>query len=346
MSSTNNIIKKEVTTSEFEKVVVLVAGLKGGSGKTTTMSLIEAWYQLHAGIKPKCFDLDPGGTFRDFTAASSPYFNGKGENLSDPAFSLKEIVNEVVNDYDNKVFLVDFPSSSIDRAKDTFETVNWDDLEMMGIGVVVVGNITADLECENLWNQWQHLLANATHLPLENKMKGDVKPGPIPFIGEFPVVSSKEAVDTITAHRWSYAHIILPYLDSYKNYLQAIEDDSKEIKKRIRTVRKDYTTACSVPVLGYVQATELQEKVSGLFTSFRAQSEVLLPEDGFLYVDANDKECLAPTANNLMYRYSMVFPMDVKRIGEIQPLVLSDDFVEQSGSLTDSILASKEALIV
>ena len=268
-----------------EKILIINAGLKGGTGKTSQLALIHFWYQSKYGINPRCFDLDPGGTFSSLVGAQWPY----SKDSTEPSYEMEGIVSSILTDEENSVFLVDLPSSSADKAKDTFLNIPWHELEFADVNVVLLGNLTADTETMPLWKSWKSLFETLSEdgfsaVGIGNKMKGELTTELQKELGHeslyYPIIEEPDIFKNITQKKYGIGHIFLPYAKEVLSFIKGTTESKVEAK----ALRKEVTSQKEILFDGIksfnlLNAAKINNEIDKYMLALTNNlEEVLLPE--------------------------------------------------------------------
>jgi hypothetical protein len=335
-------------SNKKEKILVIAAGLKGGTAKSTTMSLVDAWYQQCCGIIPRCFDMDPGGTFRALTAAHSPYFDGEDQKVTEPMFDMKMITDSLVDEYGDKVYLVDMPSSSLDKVEASFSIVNWQDLESnYNMQVVILTVMTADTESSKMADDWKRLIPNASIISISNGMNGEVvEEGDVVFplhTGKSTVgsadASAKTFIDAVKRYKWNWSYLSIPFSTRYTTYLKSKHVD-EDISSFLVTTRRKYSQTVNKSYWGNIVASSFGAKLDQFYDGLDKVQSRLLPT-GSTTCTYNTEAVFIPNIEEYLDKYSSVSSFaDFDK----SSTDLSEDAVSQSAEFFEEMKAAEEEL--
>lgn len=335
-----------------DKVLVIAAGLKGGTAKSTTMSIVDSWYNHCVGLTPRCFDMDPGGTFRSLTAAHSPYFDGENQKSTEAKFDMKMITDSLVDEYDKSVYLIDMPSSSLDKVEDSFSIVNWQDLETnYNLQVVIITIMTADRESTKMVDDWKRMIPNASVVTVVNTMNGEVDAPEDEVTIPFPLHTGKSTdgrsdsdakrfIDAVKKYKWNWAYIAIPFTSRYVNYLGRCKSNDVTTLDLVST-RRDYSMAVNKRFWGNIVASSFGAKLDLFYNGLDKHSDLLLP-DGFFSSSFNTEPSFVDTIVEHMHKFSSIMSFD--SFDKASPDAMGEDAIAKSSEFYEEMLEAEEEL--
>ena len=153
-STKQNMSKRQrnwLERSERNKIMLLGAGTKGGSGKSLKLANIFTWYQYKFSLVPKVWDCDSMQTLTRMIGAQSLF------GLSDE-IPLQWVLGEVLEDREHSVFILDTPASSEAQVRKAFSKVDSEALYLEGVHIVLVASITKEEETVSKVVPWVDML--------------------------------------------------------------------------------------------------------------------------------------------------------------------------------------------
>ena len=160
---------------ERNKIILLGAGTKGGSGKSLKLANIFTWYQYKFGLVPKVWDCDSMQTLTRMIGAQSLF------GVSDE-IPLQWVLAEVLQDDEHSVFILDTAASSQSEVRKAFAKVDAEALYLDGVHIVLVASITKEEETVSKVLPWVDMLnASSSYLFVRNWVT-EIEPRAVPIV--------------------------------------------------------------------------------------------------------------------------------------------------------------------
>ena len=201
--------------SERNKIMLLGAGTKGGSGKSLKLANIFTWYQYKFNLVPKVWDCDSMQTLTRMIGAQSLF------GLSDE-IPLQWVLGEVLEDREHSVFILDTPASSEAQVRKAFSKVDSEALYLEGVHIVLVASITKEEETVSKVVPWVDMLhENCSFLFVRNWVT-ETEPRAVPMVdGESFTIeqghySPPELLQFVQDIEQPLHAAVFPYLRSFR----------------------------------------------------------------------------------------------------------------------------------
>lgn len=157
------------------KIILLGAGTKGGSGKSLQLGNIFTWYGYKYNLVPKVWDCDSMQTLTRMMGAQSLF--GLSEEIP-----LQWVLGEVLQDQEHSVFILDSPASSENQVRRAFSKVDAEALYLEGVHIVLVASITKEEETVTKVLPWVDMLrGKCSHLFVRNWVT-ETEPRDVPMV--------------------------------------------------------------------------------------------------------------------------------------------------------------------
>jgi hypothetical protein len=160
---------------ERNKIILLGAGTKGGSGKSLKLANIFTWYQYKFGVVPKAWDCDSMQTLTRMIGAQSLF------GLSDE-IPLQWVLGEVLQDNEHSVFILDTAASSESQVRKAFAKVDSEALYLDGVHIVLVASITKEEETVSKIFPWVEMLKGAASYLFVRNWVTEIEPRSVPVV--------------------------------------------------------------------------------------------------------------------------------------------------------------------
>jgi hypothetical protein len=200
---------------ERNKIILLGAGTKGGSGKSLKLANIFTWYQYKFGVVPKVWDCDSMQTLTRMIGAQSLF------GVSDE-IPLQWVLAEVLQDDEHSVFILDTAASSQSEVRKAFAKVDAEALYLDGVHIVLVASITKEEETVSKVLPWVDMLnASSSYLFVRNWVT-EIEPRAVPIVqGESFAIeqghySPPELLQFIYDSQQPLHTAVFPYLRSFR----------------------------------------------------------------------------------------------------------------------------------
>lgn len=144
------------------KTFYIIAGTKGGIGKTFIASLLGDM-ALQRGIKTVLYDCD------DENHTLEDSYSGKMDNLTvcpiaidsarDMDYPLDRVINDIIsleesNEFENAIYIADMKAGTSSKTMQWMESLPYDWFEENQINIVLVGVITAEIDSVTTFAVW------------------------------------------------------------------------------------------------------------------------------------------------------------------------------------------------
>ena len=150
------------------KTLFLLAGVRGGTGKTTLACNLLDWlrYRRSPGVSVRAFDLDPNlGLSRFYPDVECSKFP-------------TEVLGQILADCEHSYFLIDSPPASQELLRSVFEGFSAEDLIFEGLHVVLVAPVTGDRSSLENLSGWLEFVKGEVLL-VYNRFSPPVQPADV-----------------------------------------------------------------------------------------------------------------------------------------------------------------------
>ena len=201
------------------KIVLLGAGTKGGSGKSSELANIYTWYRYKYDLVPKAWDFDRMQTLTRMIGAESIFSSSEG-------LPLQWVMGEVLKDEEHSVFILDTPASSEDQVREAFARVDPESWNLHGIHVVLVASITKEDETVSKLEPWMNFLEGVSSTLFVRNWITPTEPLPFPFEASEDVLRVEQGyyeppalLRLVSDMRQPLHTALFPYLRSFRRRL-------------------------------------------------------------------------------------------------------------------------------
>jgi hypothetical protein len=234
-----DITHQRLAPKARRKVFVIGAGVKGGTGKTLTMTNIYSWYGYRFGVRARAWDLDRNQSFNAVVGAEWIFDEGQ--------MRIEDVVGAALGDGDNEVFVADMPASSEDAVRDALRKVDLKALRLEGVHVVLVASVTWDRQTLEKLQPWLRFFGRGASVLLVRNWC-DEEPAPLKvegrgeneFVLEQGFYGPPETLLLLSEKKLPFHPAVFPYLSSYAEpYVRAMDRGLEEVVARMRKIRAE-----------------------------------------------------------------------------------------------------------
>lgn len=221
------------------KVFLIGAGVKGGTGKTFTMSNIYSWFGYRFDTRPRAWDLDRNQSFNSVVGAKWIF----DENQ----MRMEDVVGELLADGDNEIFMADMPASSEDAVRAALERVDLGALYFEGVHVVLVASVTWDKQTIDKLHPWLKFFGHGASVLFVRNWR-DAEPGPLgvgklvenQLVIEQQFYGPPETLAMLGQQKLPFHPVVYPYMQSFAEpYAEAVRKGLEDALARMRKIRSE-----------------------------------------------------------------------------------------------------------